>query len=167
MAKRRTERYDTPGRLGHGMVRHTPIGMALTVLAQIAFAAPAAAESGSTGGAVGLHDKSISGATPADRPATVQPKPAATSSGGPCSKLAGTWSWYLGVSNVILQSDGTMQHPASGTGGRWTCSGNTGRLIWSNGGAGRTDHITVSQDGDSMLVVSPWGGGIKFTASRR
>ena len=149
------------------MLKRLSIGVALAALVQIVCAIPVIAESGSTGGAVGLHDKSISGATPADRPPIVRPKPAAVTSGGPCSKLAGTWSWYLGVSNVILQSDGTMQHPASGTGGRWTCNGNTGTLVWSNGGAGRIDHITVSQDGESMLVVSPWGGGIKFTASRR
>ncbi len=149
------------------MVQRLSIGMALAVLAQMACATPVSAESGSTGGAIGLHDKSISGATPADRPAMVRPKPAAVTSGGPCSKLAGTWSWYLGVSNVILQSDGTMQHPVSGTGGRWTCNGHAGTLVWSNGGGGRVDHITVSQDGESMLVVSPWGGGIKFTAARR
>ena len=149
------------------MLKRLSIGVALGALVQIVCAVPVIAESGSTGGAVGLHDKSISGATPADRPAIVRPKSAAVTSGGPCSKLAGTWSWYLGVSNVILQGDGTMQHPASGTGGRWTCNGNTGMLVWSNGGAGRIDHITVSQDGESMLVVSPWGGGIKFTASRR
>ena len=65
------------------MLERLSIGVAFAVLLQFAYAAPVTAESGSTGGAVGLHDKSISGATPADRPAMVRPKPAAVTSGGP------------------------------------------------------------------------------------
>jgi hypothetical protein len=38
--------------------------------------------------------------------------------------------------------------------------------VWGTGGASRTDRITLLPDG-SIFVDSPWGGGIKFTGTRR
>jgi hypothetical protein len=130
---------------------------------------PVTAESGSGGGSIGNDDKAVSGVRKAN-PSTPQPKQRATGTAptGPCSKLAGTWSWYMRTTNVIFQKDGTAEHPASGTAGKWTCAGNTGSIVWNTGGgATRTDHMTLAQDGESILFVSPWGGGIQFTSTRR
>lgn len=77
------------------------------------------------------------------------------------------WSWYLGTSEVVISKDGSAGHSASGSTGKWTCAGNTVRVVWSYQGTTRTDRITVSQDGNNIFVDSPWGGGIKFTGTRR
>jgi hypothetical protein len=157
------------------MERRAIIGIAVLALSHVAFAnlSSALAQAGSIGGTIGKQDKSISGSEQADRPrAAPHPKqPAAkaqeTSPGHFCGRIVGRWSWYLGVSESVFHKDGTALHPASGTAGKWTCAGNTVNVVWGNGGAARTDRITVSQDGNSILVVSPWGGGVKFTGSRR
>jgi hypothetical protein len=131
------------------------------------------AQAGSTGGTIGKQDKSISGGEDADRPHTAtQPKRPAektleTSSGRSCSRIVGTWSWYLGVSDVVFHKDGSAAHPVSGSTGKWTCTGDRVNVVWSYQGTVRTDRITVAQDGNSILVVSPWGGGITFTGKRR
>ena len=157
------------------MRRRASIGIALLALSHLAFAnvSSALAQAGSIGGTIGKQDKSISGGEEADRPrAAPHPKrPAAkaqeTSSGHSCSRIVGTWSWYLGVSESVFHKDGTARHSSSGVTGKWTCVGNTVSVTWSYDGTVRTDHITVSQDGNSISVVSPWGGGITFTGKRR
>jgi hypothetical protein len=157
------------------MRRRIFILMASAALLHLAFGNPpsALAQAGSFGGTIGKQDKSISGGEEAEKPrATPAPKlPAAkgqeASAGRSCGKIVGTWSWYLGVSQSVFHKDGTALHPASGTPGKWTCAGNTVNVVWGSGGAARTDRITVAQDGNSILVVSPWGGGIKFTGTRR
>jgi hypothetical protein len=157
------------------MRRRIFILMALAAVLHPAFGNPPAAlaQAGSIGGTIGKQDKSISGGEEAEKPrAAPAPKqPAAkrqeASADRSCGKIVGTWSWYLGVSQSVFHKDGTALHPASGTPGKWTCAGNTVNVVWGSGGAARTDRITVAQDGNSILVVSPWGGGIKFTGTRR
>jgi hypothetical protein len=151
------------------------IGIALLAMSPLGFAdlSPSAAQSGSIGGSVGKLDKSISGSEEAEPPrAASQPKRAAAkkpenASNHGCGRIVGRWSWYLGVSDSVFRKDGTAFHPASGTNGRWTCAGDTVSVVWATGGTGRTDRITVSQDGNGIFVDSPWGGGIKFTGTRR
>ena len=129
---------------------------------------PLSAESGSSGGNIGNDDKSVSGVRQV-KPSRLEQKqrPAEAASTSPCSNLEGTWSWYLGVSNVTFRKDGTVQHPASGTSGKWNCTGTSGSIVWDSDGTTRTDHMTLAQDGKTILIVSPWGGGIKFTSTRR
>lgn len=157
------------------MGRRAFTGIAVLALSHLALAnlSSALAQAGSIGGTIGKQDKSISGSEEADRPRAVprpkQPPASAeqTSPGHSCGRIVGRWSWYLGVSELVFHKDGTALHPASGTAGKWTCAGNTVNVVWGTGGAARTDRITVAQDGNSILVVSPWGGGVTFTGKRR
>jgi hypothetical protein len=140
----------------------------------IATASSALAQAGSIGGTIGKQDKSISGGEEPDRPrAAPLPKRSGanaheTSSGRSCNRIVGTWSWYLGVSDVVFHKDGTGLHPASGATAKWSCvSGDAVNVVWSHQGTLRTDHMTLSQDRNSIFVDSPYGGGIKFTGTRR
>jgi hypothetical protein len=158
---------------GKAMKRRASIGIALLGLSAFGFTnpPPALAQAGSIGGTIGKQDKSISGSEQAPRAASHPNRPAAktqqASSGHSCGRIVGRWSWYLGISESVFHKDGTALHPASGTAGKWTCAGDTVNVVWGGGGAARTDRITVSQDGNGIFVDSPWGGGIKFTGSRR
>jgi hypothetical protein len=60
-----------------------------------------------------------------------------------CRRIAGTWTWYLGVSEVVLDQDGTARHPASGSVGKWTCAGTAGSITWAGqaGSESRTDRM--------------------------
>ena len=149
------------------MRRGAFIGIALLALSHFAFAnvTAALAQAGSTGGTVGKMDKSISGGVDTNTPgAAVHPKRAATksqekSSGrSSCSKIAGSWTWFLGVSVTVLNQDGTARN--TGNTGRWTCT----TINWITGAI---DRITISQDGNSLVVLSQLNGGTTFTATRR
>jgi hypothetical protein len=158
-----------------GMRRRAFIGIVTLAVSHLAFAnaSSALAQAGSVGGTIGKQNKSISGGEEADRPrAAPVPKRAAakvqeTPSARSCNRIVGTWSWYPSVNESIFHKDGTALHPASGTTGKWSCAGNTVNVVWSNGGTAGTDRMTLSQDGNSISVVSPYGGGIKFTGTRR
>jgi len=143
----------------------------LAILIFLAGGSLAFGQAGSIGGTIGKQDKSISGGGDTDRPrAAPQPKPPAAKGQEPehsCGKIVGRWSWYLGVSESVFYKSGSAAHPASGSTGKWTCAGDTVSVVWSYQGTVRTDRITVSQDGNSIFVDSPWGGGIKFTGTRR
>jgi hypothetical protein len=148
------------------------IGMVTLVISNLAFVGvcPVLAQSGSVGGTIGKRDKSVSGGEEAERPlVSARPKRSAaeTPSGRPCDRIAGTWSWYLGLTDSVFYKDGTASHPSSGATGKWSCAGKTVNVVWSHQGTLRTDRITLSNDGNSIFVVSPWGGGIKFTGTRR
>lgn len=157
------------------MKRRAIIGIVTLATSFLVFAgaSSALAQAGSVGGTIGKQDKSISGGEEADRPRVVPlpqrsaASPRETTSGRSCNRIVGRWSWYLGVSDSIFRKDGTALHPASGTPGRWSCAGNTVNVLWGSGPDARTDRMTLSQDGNSIFVVSPWGGGIKFTGTRR
>ena len=143
-----------------------------TSLLVCAEASSALAQAGSVGGTIGKRDKSISGGEE-DRPRAAQlPKrPAAkmqeAQSGRSCDRIVGTWSWYLGLTDSVFHKDGTALHPASGTPGKWSCAGNSVNVVWGSGSEARTDRMTLSADGNNIFVVSPWGGGVKFTGTRR
>jgi hypothetical protein len=157
------------------MGRRVLIGMVLLALSHAGSAnlSAAFAQAGSIGGSVGKQDKTISGSEEAGRPrAAPHPTPPAakpheSSSGRFCGRIVGRWSWYLGVSDSVFHRDGSALHPASGTPGKWTCAGDTVSVVWGTGGSSRTDRITLLPDGNSIFVDSPWGGGIKFTGTRR
>ena len=157
------------------MGRRVLIGMVLLALSHAGSAnlSAAFAQAGSIGGSVGKQDKTISGSEEADRPrAAPHPNPSGTKpheSASPhsCNRIVGRCSWYLGVSDSVFHRDGSALHPASGTPGKWTCAGDTVSVVWGTGGASRTDRITLLPDGNSIFVDSPWGGGIKFTGTRR
>ena len=147
------------------------LAMSLSAFADVSWVL---AQAGSIGGTIGKQDKSISGGEEVDRQrAAPLPKRSAasareTASGRSCNRIVGTWSWHLGVSDVIFHKDSTALHPASGSTGKWRCSsGDTLNVVWSYQGTSRTDHITLSQDGNSIFVDSPYGGGLKFTGTRR
>ena len=143
--------------------------LALFTLSLFVFAnvSAARAQSGSAGGSIGERDKSISGVRSAAAPPAKQTGSQEKSPVRSCGRIVGTWSWYLGLSNSTFLKDGTATYSASSATGKWTCAGSTVNVVWNYEGTTRTDHITVSQDGDSILVVSPYGGGIKFTGTRR
>lgn len=156
------------------MRRRAFIGIITLVMLLSAFAeaSSALAQAGSVGGTIGKQDKSISGVEE-DRPRASPPAKRSTAStreavsGRSCNRIVGTWSWYLGVSDSIFRKDGSALHPASGATGKWSCAGETVNVVWSYQGTLRTDRMTLSQDGNSIFVVSPYGGGIKFTGTRR
>ena len=157
------------------MKRHAPIGIAFLALSHLAFAnvSSALAQAGSIGGIIGKSDKSISGGEEADRPrAAPHPKrPAAkgqaTSSDRSCGRIVGSWSWYRGNESEFYK-DGSARNSPSGATGKWTCAGDTVSVVWSYQGTRHaTNRITVSQDGNSIFVVSSRGGGMKFTGTRR
>jgi hypothetical protein len=141
-------------------------------LSYLALANSALAQAGSTGGTVGKTEKSISGGEDADRPraAPLAKRPAAkeqeTSPGRSCGRIVGRWSWYLNLTESVFHKDGTAGHSGGAT-GRWTCAGGTVSVVWGDGGNARTDRITVSPDGNTISVDSPWGGGIMFKGKRR
>ena len=155
------------------MGRRELIGMVLLALSGSANLSAAFAQAGSIGGTVGKQDKTISGSEEADRwrpaphPKPQAAKPQESASGHSCNRIVGRWSWYLGVSDSVFHKDGSALHPASGTPGKWICAGDTVSVVWGTGGASRTDRITLLPDGNSIFVDSPWGGGIKFTGTRR
>jgi hypothetical protein len=146
------------------------LAMSLSAFADVSWVL---AQAGSIGGTIGKQDKSISGGEEVDRQrAAPLPKRSAasareTASGRSCNRIVGTWSWYPSINDAIFHKDGTALHPSSGTTGKWSCAGNTVNVVWSNGGTARTDRMTLSQDGNGIFVDSPYGGGIKFTATRR
>jgi hypothetical protein len=160
---------------GASMKRCASIGIVALAMSHLAFvsACSALAQAGSVGGTIGKQDKSISGGEEAERPrAAPLPKRSAVStretpSARSCNRIVGTWSWYLGTTDSVFHKDRTALHPASGATGKWSCAGDTVDVVWSYQGTLRTDHMTLSKDGNSIFVVSPWGGGIKFTGTRR
>jgi hypothetical protein len=169
------DRYDALRGLGGHMKQRASIGIALLALSHLAFAnvSSALAQAGSIGGSIGKQEKSISGGEEADRPrAAPHPKPPAakaqeTSSDHSCGRIVGRWSWYRGNESVF-RKDGSARHSPSGATGKWTCAGDTVSVVWSYRGTRRaTNRITVSQDGNSIFVVSSWGPSIKFTGTRR
>jgi hypothetical protein len=170
------DQYDAATKSGGGSMRWRAfIGIVSLAISHLAFANASSglAQAGSVGGTIGKQDKSISGGEEADRrraapvPKRSAAKTRETPSGRACNRIVGTWSWYPSVNESVFHKDGTALHPASGTTGKWSCAGDIVNVVWSNGGAARTDRMTLSQDGNSISVVSPWGGGIKFTGMRR
>jgi hypothetical protein len=142
--------------------------LSIFFVGMLSVSAAAQLQPGSTGGTVGKQDKSISGGEERDRPrAASHPKQSATksqetSSGSACGRIVGRWLWYLGITETVFDQNGTAHN--SGHTGKLTCAGATIRIAWDHG---YVDHATVSPDGRSISVVSTWGGGLRFTATRR
>lgn len=168
------------------MRRRAFIGFVLLALSHFAFAnvTAALAQAGSTGGTIGKTDKSLSGneETPARRPngrsgaesdrprATPRSKRPATnsqetSSGAGCSRIVGSWRWYLGATTMTFSQDGTVEQSISGNKGHWSCSGGIVKAVFAT--AGSTDRITLAKDGNSASVTTTWGGGRTFNVTRQ
>jgi hypothetical protein len=159
-------------------VKNVVAAMCITILAAIAVAATSKAsfaQAGSTGGTIGKQDKSLSGGedTPSPRRDTRPAKPASPAASlSPlreketrCMAIVGTWTWYLGITETVFNQNGSMRN-SNGVTGTWTCPRAPGSATWSNGPPA-TETYTMSQDGNSLSVVSAWGGGVRFTATRR
>jgi hypothetical protein len=76
--------------------------------------------------------------------------------------VVGTWKWYLGLSETVYFSDGSIRH-SSGVMGRGNCSGSDITASYTNG---VTERDKLSPDGDSLFVNSSWNGGVSFIATR-
>jgi hypothetical protein len=158
-------------------VKNVVAATGIIILAAIAVTATSKAsfaQAGSIGGTIGKQDKSLSGgeATPPPRRDTRPDKPAPAASSSPprekqtrCMAIVGTWTWYLGITETVFIQNGSMRN-SNGVTGTWTCPRAPGSATWSNGPP-ITETYTMSLDGNSLSVVSAWGGGVKFTASRR
>ena len=151
---------------------NTLLGLAfLVALAVTAASSASFAQAGSAGGTVGKQDKSLSGGdeTPPPRRDTRPAKPAPATSSSPretrCMAIVGTWTWYLGITETVFNQNGSMRN-SNGVTGTWACPRAPGSATWSNGPP-VTETYTMSQDRNSLAVVSAWGGGVKFTATRR
>jgi hypothetical protein len=143
---------------------------AVIVALSLALPASALAQAGSTGGVIGKQDKSISGSEESVRPrAAPHPKRAATntretSSGSPCSRIVGIWSWGYGMGEMTFDQNGTVRHSIGGNKGTWSCAGTVVTDVFASGDRER---IVLSKDGNSASVTTTWGGGLSFNVSRR
>lgn len=73
-----------------------------------------------------------------------------------CSKIPGTWSWFVN-GDVTFREDGTLvQGPLTG---RWTCSNQDRRvsIVWSHG---FTDSMVLSEDGTSLTGKNNTGNTV-------
>jgi hypothetical protein len=143
------------------MRRRAFIGIALLALSHLAFAnaSSAFAQAGSTGGTIGKQEKSISGGDDAPAPRRAGPagKPfrsashsvATAPTGGPCSRIIGTWLWYNGVSVTVNSNNTTTQS-----------DGNTASVVCAEGVYSFTwfgvakSQMTLSPDGKRLSGTS-------------
>jgi len=153
------------------MMRRASIRIAFLALSHLASANASSvfAQAGSTGGTIGKQDKSVSGGDEAVRPhAAPRSKRSATpnvaSSGSSCSRIVGRWTWYLGVTEMTFNQNGTVRQSVSGHKGTWACAG---AVVTSVFDTGDRDRIVLSNDGNSASVTTTWGGGLSFKVARR
>jgi len=121
---------------------------------------------GSTGGAVGNIDKSISGE---EAPHRIQPekKPSMRIRPlSPCSHLAGSWilTWFNGRTVGTLRPDGTALTPKGI--GRGTCTGYRLVIVWRSGEGG-PEVMTLSPDAKSGTGRGTLGISISFVRVSR
>jgi hypothetical protein len=117
------------------------------------------AQAGTTGGTIGKQEKSISGGDDAPAPRRAEPagKPPRSAShsvataptGGPCSRIIGTWLWYNGVSVTVNSNNTTTQS-----------DGNTASVVCAEGVYSFTwfgvakSQMTLSPDGKRLSGTS-------------
>ena len=127
------------------------------MLSSFAASATAFAQAGSTGGTIGKQDKSISGgedAADSQRAVPIRKKPprpagqsAATApTGGPCSRIVGTWLWYNGV-RVTVHSNSNTTTQSDGNSATVVCAGGTYSFTWLGV---HTVRETLSSDGKRL-----------------
>jgi len=114
------------------------------------------AQAGSTGGTIGKQDKSISGgedAADSQRAVSMRkpPRPSRQSAataptGGPCSRIVGTWLWYNGVSVTVHSSSNTTTQ-SDGNSATVVCAGGTYSFTWLGI---HTVRETLSSDGKRL-----------------
>src|SRR5665213_3906868 len=95
------------------MRRHASIGIALAALSHLfcAKVSSAFAQARSVGGSIGKENKSISGESPraVPHPKRSVAKAQETSSSNSCGRIVGRWTWYLGVTEMTFNQDGTVR----------------------------------------------------------
>jgi hypothetical protein len=138
------------------MRRGASIGITLLALSHLAFAnvSSALAQAGSTGGTIGKQDKSISGGEDAAEravPMRKPPRPARQSAataptGGPCSRIVGTWLWYNG-SSVTVHSNSNKTTQSDGNSATVVCEDGTYTFTWFGS---HTVHERLSSDGKRL-----------------
>jgi hypothetical protein len=114
------------------------------------------AQAGSTGGTIGKQDKSISGgedtadsrhAVPTNKPRRSADHSVATApTGGPCSRIVGTWLWHNGVS-VTVHSNSNTTTQSDGNSATVVCVGGTYSFTWFGI---HTVRETLSPDGKRL-----------------
>ena len=135
----------------------TGAGVLILLLAAVIANSSALAQAGSTGGSVGLSEKTLSGDRNAAEPTPpVQRRPSkrrtdteparsapskAQASGSLCQMVIGTWSFSNGV-GVVFKPGGAMSS-TKGDDGTWSCSKGMVQARWAHW----TDHYMVASDG--------------------
>jgi len=119
--------------------------------------APTLAQSGSMGGSIGKHEKTITGTEPAARPERHHKRAAPKSSEAPtttrsCGNVTGNWSWFNGGSTAITK-DGKTLH-TTGEHGVWHCSGSTLVINWD---AGWVDRLQLNASGSELSGNNQFG----------
>jgi hypothetical protein len=114
------------------------------------------AQAGSTGGTIGKQEKSISGgddtadsqhAVPTNKPRRSADHSVATApTGGPCSRIIGTWLWHNGVS-VTVHSNSNTTTQSDGNSATVVCAGGTYSFTWFGI---HTVRETLSSDGKRL-----------------
>jgi len=130
------------------------------MLASFEASVTAFAQAGSTGGTIGKQDKSISGvedttdshhAVPTRKPPRSAIQSVATPpSGGPCSRIVGTWLWYNGVS-VTVHSNSNKTTQSDGNTASVVCTEGVYTFTWF--GVAKTE-MTLSPDGKRLSGTS-------------
>jgi hypothetical protein len=113
------------------------------------------AQAGSTGGTIGKQEKSISGgddaadprrAVPARKPPRSARQSVATApTGGPCSRIIGTWLWENGVS-VTVHSGSNKTTQSDGNTASVVCTEGAYTFTW----LGFAHQMTLSPDGKRL-----------------
>jgi hypothetical protein len=128
----------------------------------------ASAQAGATGGTIGKTDKSVSGDNDSGpHQAPRQPrayKPDGQSTSSSCRKVVGNWSWKGGTADAVFNSDGTgrLTWPFGAASCTWKCDGSGVIANWS---IGVVDRITISGDGNSLLINNSQGE--TFSSTRK
>lgn len=127
-------------------------GMALSmVMLTCVTQRPAFAQAGSTGGAIGKENKSVTGA---DGPRVAAParsgskplNPATGVVGKGCGKIVGLWKWSNNV-DVVVKPDGTAD---ATDGGHAILACDGGMYVFKWQAAGNTSRMTLASDGKQM-----------------
>jgi hypothetical protein len=131
------------------------IRAAVIVALSLALPASALAQAGSTGGTIGKQDKSISGgddaanserAVPMRKPRPARQSAVTAPTGGPCSRIVGTWLWYNG-SSVTVHSNSNKTTQSDGNSATVVCEDGTYTFTWFGS---HTVHERLSSDGKRL-----------------
>jgi len=151
--------FEKIGSLRDPAARHQT-RLLLSVIILFAGGSLAFGQAGSTGGAIGKTDKSISGTEAAPNSRSEKRTPERANGPSLCDKVAGSWMWrWLNNSAVVtLSADGTSS-ASNGNSGSWTCAGRTVVVNWPLG----PDALTLSADARRLAGKGVMGIGVTGT----